>query len=380
MKRNIFLRFLIVFLALTAFLVGYLVIRGDGPVSPQSKTGTILDKFDNNKQLTTSDPKLAEEEPFVVADRKVVSITNSPDKKGVIYFEKNTGKLFEFNFETKQELAISDIMLPNFMSAIWSPEDREAIGYFASNTSAIFKYLNTKTNQEVPLDQNIRSAAFSPTGDLIAYYYADPNNSPDISSEELDQNGLPGPATIEPNKIFIAQPDGTYPKKILNTRLEDIKLSWPTEEWLVFKTPASEIFLLNKEGGLNKFLESQHLLEEKWSRSGKKMLYSPLSDDMEIAEPVLWVKELDSRSKKYLETGGNASRCVWSIDDINIFCALAESPSADEIYLINTSDGSRKFIFDPETSIKELLLSSSEDYLLFVSASNERLYAIKISD
>ena len=351
--------FLIIAFALTAFLVGYLLVGGEWRSGPKLKTGAILDKFSDTQQPTTDSQQPTDEtKPLLLTDRRVVSVTNSLNKGGVLYYEKNTGKIFEFNLEAKTETPISENMLPNFISAIWSPAKKEVIGSFYSQSGSDFRYYNLDTVKNIKFDPNVQSPVFSPDGNLIAYYYL---NKTANSSEA--------------GKIMISQPDGTYSKKILDTRLQDIKISWPTGEWLVLKTP-SEIFLLSQDGKLNKFLEFRTVLEERWSRSGKRMLYSALSDNDELAKSVLAIKELDSRDERSLEIEGNASKCVWSIDEINIFCALAKSPSVDEIYLINTADRSRKLIADTEMPIKELFLSASEEYLLLVNAGDEKLYKI----
>ena len=120
------------------------------------------------------------------------------------------------------------------------------------------------------------------------------------------------------------------------------------------------------------------LLQEKWSQSGKKMLFSALID--EGTKPAIWVKDFETREEKPLNTAGSVDKCVWSVDDINIICALVKSPSIDELYEINTVTGSKKLIAEPEVSIKEVMLSETEGYLLFVGASDQKLYGIKISD
>lgn len=374
---NRYSKFLIIALALTAFLVGYLAVKGDIGPGSKSKTGTILDKF-GDEQPTMSNEQLTEEPvPFALADRKIISPATSPDKKSVLYYEKNTGKMFEFNLADKTEKVISDKILPNFMFSIWSPAGKDTVSSYYSQTDPNFKHYGLDNGKTTELDNNIQSVAFSPDGNLIAYYYfnktADPTPTP--LDEPDPSQGLPD---LQTGKIMVAQPDGQYQKKILDTRIEDIKISWPSNEYMVLKTPASGIYLLTQDGKLNKFLEPLSLFEDKWSQSGKKMLFSALTGNM--SEPSLSVKDVDTREERPLNIEGSASKCAWSIDDVNIFCALSKSPSADEIYLINTSDGSRKLIAEPGVLIKELLLSSAEDYLLFISASDDKLYAVKLAD
>ena len=95
---------------------------------------------------------------------------------------------------------------------------------------------------------------------------------------------------------------------------------------------------------------------------------------------MLWLKDIESKEETPLDLEGDASLCAWSKDDITIICALSKSPSIHEIYKINSLDKSRKLAAEPNMLIKELLMSAAEYNLLMISAVDEKLYSIKISD
>lgn len=379
MEKLRFSRFLITVLALTAFLVGYLLLGEDIDSNP--KTGTILDKFgeqtpDNNTSGTESEPSL----PFLATEKRVISPTASNDKNSILYYEKGTGKIFEFNLDEKTERIISDTILPNFISSIWSPTKKEAVHSFYSQSGQDYRHYNLSTDEITRLDSNIRSVAFSSDGNTIVYFYSEgetadfgqPNSSESLTG---DQTSLP----IERiGKIVVSQTDGQYPKKILATRIKDLEVAWPAKDQIVLKTPDSGIYILTEEEKLTKFMEPAGLFQEEWSQSGKKMLFSALTD--EKLEPLLWIKDLETREENPLDIKGNADKCVWSIDDITIICALMKSPSIDELYQINTLSGLKRLLAEPEVPIKELILSGTESYLLFTSALDEKLYGVKISD
>ena len=355
MKSGGFLPFLIILLALTAFLAGYIMIgRGTGAIP---KTGTILDKFSGSEPNANDLQPEDEIKLSPISDRKVVSATNSLVGSQVIYFDRN-GKIYEYDLEAKTEKTASDKVLPNFISAIWSPAKKEVLAIFTSETGLIFKYLNIATGKTIALNPDIRSAAFSPDGNLIAYHRSDKTDS---------QNG---------GSIMVAQPDGQYSKKVLATRINDLAMSWPTKDAMAFKTPSQEIFLLAEDGKLNKFLDIKLGLEEKWSPNGNKLIFSALSGTPDEPAIDLMVKDVASKEEKKLAQV-SASKCVWSIDSATIYCAIPKSPSVDEVYSINTLDGSQKIAAEPNMPVKNLLLSTLEDYLLFISASDEKLYAIK---
>lgn len=365
--------FLLVALGITAFLVGYLIFDKGLGGSSGLKTGTILDKFN---QQSTPDKQGADKGnvPFLIADRAVISPTNSSKKSSVFYFEKNTGKMFEFSLETRSEEVVLNEVVPNFLSALWSPRKGETIRYFYSPSGNRFEYYNFDTLTSSGLDKDIQSIAFSPDGNLTVHYHLDSTGGTDQSGLPADQIGLPAQA----GKIVISQPNGQYPKKIFQARIKELQLSWPVQDRIVIKTP-SELFFLTEDGKLTKLLESNFSLEEKWSPSGKKLLLSSFTD-MTNPEIKLRVMDIESKIEKLLDITLPASRCVWSIDDVNIVCASPRSSSSDEFYRINTFTGSVELIAELELMVKDFFLSTTEDYIIFTNASDEKLYGIRIGD
>ncbi len=357
MKGNKFLSFLIVCLALTAFLAGYIMVKRGASTGPQ--TGTILDKF--NGQATDKQPSAPKTgpEPILLTDRQVTFAINSSNKGGVLYYEKNTGKIFEVNTDDKTEQVVSDKTFSDLNSVIWSPNRKETLNFLNPPSGSSLKYYSLSTSSSVDLGSNIQSAAFSPDGNLVAYYYFD----------ESTQDG----------KIMMTQPNGLYQKKILNTRLKDVSITWPSKDNMAIRTGA-DVFLLTEGGSLTKLIEGGLGFEEKWSPSGKKLLFSVFSGDTQNPSTLLWLKDVESKEEIPSELIGSANQCVWSIDDIHIFCSIPDSSSADVIYKINTNDWSSKMVAEPMMSVKELLLSNLEDNLIFISATDEKLYSIKISN
>lgn len=360
--------FLISIFALTAFLAGYLLISGDMGNNSRKITGTILDKFNSSQGSATEDPKLSdkkEEGLEPLSDRTVVSLTKSRGKEAVMYFDKNNGNTLEFNLTESKETIISGESMPNFISAIWSPTKEETVDLFYSQSDIIFKHHDLKNGKITVLDPAIKSLAFSLDGKSIVYY-----------SNKIYEQALPGGPVIELGKITISEPSGNYPKKILDSRLENIKLSWPIKDKIVIKTQLPELFFLSEDGVLNKLSDDRSLFDENWSYSGNKLLFSITSQDG--FEPMLFIKNINDRSDYPLNIEGTASKCTWSIDDVTIYCALAKSPSIDNIYKINTLDGSKKIVAEPGFTIKDISLSGLEDFITFTSASEEKLYGIKL--
>ena len=368
--KNKFLSFLIFALTLTAFLAGYIMVKRGVSTENNTRTGTILDKFDSQQttdssQQTTNDHN---NQPFLVADRRIDSFTNSLNKNSVLYAEKGTGRVYEISLEDKSDEIISNSVIPGFLSSLWSPNKKEIINSMAHNSELTFAYHNIETGRASNLNMEISSIAFSPDGNQIAYYSKDSIDNTNPEEGPLNSEGGTG-------KITISQPDGSYPKKIFSTRLVNLELSWPTKESLAFKTSAGEIFLLTESGGLTKLTEARNQPQERWSKNGTKVLLSQIASTDKV-ETALVVKDIQSTVETNLNLTGDASKCAWSIDNIHIFCETSDM----ELYQINISDGSKKLIAELNYPIKNPTLSSVEDQLLFINLADEKLYAIKIAD
>lgn len=351
--------FITVSLSLTAFLAGYVIVHKNAPNNTLTQTGNLLDKFGENTDPTP--PPIEDTKPFLLSNRKVVSPTNSLTTGDIMFYEKNTGKIFEVNIKSKTEKTLSDKILPNFLSADWSPDRKSSLLSFVSGEGMRFSYFNLNTLEEKELDSKVRSITPSHSGGLVAFYYLE-NTASDTG------------------KIALAEPDGSYPKKILDTRLKDIKLNWPLPDVISLKTKYGEMFLLTQEGKLTKLTDIKPGLQEKWSPSGKKLLFSTLEAGEYEPGSMLWIKDIDSKAEIPLNLEGRGSACDWSIDDIHVFCAIKKSPSVDEIYKINSQTGVSELAAEPDMPIQDLFLMSLEEYLIFTDLRDNKLYGIKITE
>ena len=385
---NKFLIILIVLsLSLAAFLTGYLISQKDfTKQSANLGEGSILERFDGNQ---TSDGINSSGDLFALSKRAVLSPTLSKEKTSVLYYDKNSGQVFEAgpgglnperNREGPQrasvsygmnEKLVSDKPLPNLVETIWSPNKKEVVSVFDTNNGKDFRYYNYQTNKVVGLGKTIRSLAFSPDGSHIAY---------------LRSLGLDG-------AIYVSAPDGSSPRKIIETRLSDIELSWPSEEHISFKASLDgrdSVYLLSLTGNLTKFVDEPGKVDVLWSSGGTKLLYStresnPRTQGAEQSSydggsPMLFVKDVLSSSVKALGISTPAYKCAWGINSNYVVCAIGRSgQGGEDIYKINM-DGTKELVFSPVKNISasQVMLTGTEDFLILVNEIDGKLYALKI--
>ena len=356
MNNKYLITLLVLSLSLAAFLAGYVISQKDFTKQSANIGGGFLEKFDESRpdDLGNSSGDL-----FTLSKRTVLSPTLSKEKDSVLYYDKNSGQVFEAGPGGLNEKIISNKLLPDLIATFWSPNKKEVVSVFDTNNGKDFRYYNYQTNKVVDLGRTIKSLAFSPDGSHIAY---------------LRSLGLDG-------AIYVSAPDGSSPRKIIETRLSDIELSWPSEEYISFKASVDgrdSVYLLSLTGNLTKFIDEPGKADVLWSSGGTKILYST----RESGNPMLFVKDTLSSSVKALDISTPAYKCAWGINSDYVVCAIGRSGQGGEnIYKINM-DGTKELLSSPVKNIyaKQLMLTSTEDFLIIVNETDGKLYSLKITD
>ncbi len=356
MNQKFLITLTVISLSFTAFLSGYLISQKDFHRTPSSNsTGNILDKFSNSNSI--SGPQTGSSGTFrPLSQRSAISPVISKEKDGVIYYEKDTGKVFGVALEGLSEKSVSSVPLANLIKTIWAPSRKEVVSIFYYPSGSHYKYFNYKTKASVDLGTDIKSLVFSPDGSRVAYFGG--------------KNGSQG--------IFISQPDGSSFKKLLPSRLENAEVYWPSDNLIYFKTDTgngSELYSLSVAREVNKILDSKDGLEVKWSGDGSRILFSQKTE-LGIG---LFYKDLSSGSETPLNVSTSALKCDWGIDGKTIVCGVPRSSaSGDEFYEIGL-DGIKKLISSPTSKINtaELFLSGLDDYIVVLNGLDNKLYVLK---
>jgi len=354
MNNKSLLILIILSLSVAAFLAGYLISQnGFTKQSANLSEGSILEKFDGNQlsgQVSTSGILTA------LSKRAVLSPTLSKEKNSVIYYDKSNGQAFEANPRDLSEKVISEKILPNLVRTIWSPNKKEVVSVFYDNNGKRFKYFNYQTQKAVDLGTAIKSLAFSPDGLHVAYL------------KSLGADGA----------IYVSAPDGSSPRKIIDTRLSDLEIYWPSPEYISFKTTADgkdSVYLLSMTGDLTRFLDTAGQTNLLWSSDGTRLLYSSKEDN----SLVLSMKDVKSSEVTDLEVASPADKCAWGVGNAYIMCSVPKSGSGGEdIYKIDFL-GNKELIASPSKNISasQLILTGIEDYIMIVNGTDGKIYTIK---
>jgi hypothetical protein len=132
---------------------------------------------------------------------------------------------------------------------------------------------------------------------------------------------------------------------------------------------------------LRNVLDFKNNLEVVWSPSGRKIIYSYGNGPAQ--ESSLYFMDLASRKEIELGVSLGASKCAWSIDDKTVYCAGRDSfltidTSAAQPVAENITTLSKEAQSGSATAT-DLLLTSSEDYLVFRNSQNGKLYGLSLN-
>lgn len=358
-QRKILISLIILTLTVSAGIASYLI----GHPNLLSNGGaTILDKFTDNPATGKSVELVQNRRLAAISQQNAISPTISTDRNKVLYYETAIGRVFETDIEERGETTISENKLSGFIRTFWSPNKREVISEFRNLSGTQLRYYSHETGRAVTLPQNIRSLAFSPDGQEIAYFQT----------------------SGETGAVYLALPEGSNPKKIFDTRILDIQITWPSAQQIVLQTnqnSISDIIILSPEGEIVRILTEQKSLRHIWSPSGNKVLFSTFANDNGISLSVL---DIRTRGQTAIELKTTADKCVWSIDEHTVICAVAKSTTVSEdIFKVDVSNMRQELLFtgdlnSPPISAEGLFFMPGENYLIFLNAMDDRLYSLKI--
>ncbi len=359
-KITIFLIFILA--ALATFLAGYLISKKSltGGQNQQALiNNSLVSRFEESSEKRVPPVGL-----FALSRDRAAFPALSADGKEILYYNPDSG---EIRSVATKNMAGGSVLVakiqPGARQISWA-SNKTLVATYSNNS--IFYDLNSNSSKK--LDNKIKKPVLSRVGDKLAYNYFD--------------------AETGEGNISIADPLAESFKVVLPTRFENWQIGWVNNDVLslvkhsTLENPASSLFTLDiGTKSLRNILDSKNNLEVVWSPGGQKIIYSYSTNPAQ--ESGLYFIDLADREEVGLNTALDASRCTWSIDNKTIYCAGKDSfvtidtstaqPAAEDISTLP------KEILSSAATATNLLLTSSEDYLIFRNSQNGKLYGLSLN-
>lgn len=352
--RKILIISIFITLGAVAFLTGYLLMLKEGR---SQQTGSFIQRFTNNRSIESFES--GEPITLPISGRQFISFVGPFSISGDIIAVDKDGNVVRIDTDVLRENVVTSLKHSNISEAFLSPNGNSLVySFYDIENIKKYLYLNFKSNEPVEISDGLRSVAFSPSGDQIAYLI---NN--DGEGELLISKGA--------NVI----------RRALKTRLGAAIIDWPVGFMSILSYDRSghgDLFVLKDGNNLNKIISYQYDLNIKWSPSSEGVVFSAKD---ETGSDHLFYKGFGGDEKVVGLGIGRASKCVWVRDNINVICGLTnQSYLKDEFYRINTTDGSRSPAAMPNINLitKDIAINQSGDHIFILNDIDDGLYSIKI--
>ncbi|MEK7585663.1 MAG: hypothetical protein AAB477_00275 [Patescibacteria group bacterium] len=295
------------------------------------------------------------------------------------YVERVTGHIYQMYLDNKVESKISNSTIPSIYEATWDSKATSVIyRYLAEDNKTINSFMATLGGAKGEfLPTNITSVSLSPDGTKFFYL-----------------TKVPG-SVIGYTRAF----GEDKISKVFNSPFSEWLSQWASPQKIFLTTkPSSSVggslFMLNiGTGSMSKVLGGVLGLTTLANPDGSAVLYNSSTS----SGPMLQVMNIDKHTTLDIFTYGLPEKCIWSLDKINIYCAVPNEISGkdypdtwyqgrisfdDHFVKINTETQSTTEILDSvnETAVDatNLFLSKKEDTLFFINKKDSTLWSLDL--
>jgi len=294
------------------------------------------------------------------------------------YVERMNGHIYKMFLDTRSKEKISNSTIPAIYEAFFDKTGQTVIYRYLSNDKTISTYLATLStaNGEFLL-QNISDVSTSL--EKTKFFYLTKNN-----------NGVTGTLGIfsEPKREIV-----------FTSPFSEWSSQWDNNQKLYLTTKPSysvngSMFLLNTTNKtLSKVFGGIPGLTTLINKNSSGVLYSTSTN----SGPKLSIFDIEKYTSRDLKTFGLPEKCVWSNDNINVYCAVpnvineSQYPdswyqgivSFDDIFIkINVVTGKIENIANSATGTAvdgiNLFLDNTESTLFFTNKKDSTLWGLKL--
>jgi len=383
-KQKILLMGVVAVFILALIMLGVMFFGKQQMVnSTKNKKVEEVTKKDNDKtqREDVSGSGVAKKDGRMIklAEGKVFGPTIKPETNLVMFYEQQS--ILTVDPFTGKKSAVSKYPFGEVRSWLWSKKADRAI---VNDTGDYYIYdLNNNLTNKFRYDIDI--AIFNKDGDRVIYKYYNP---------ETHQR-----------RIKIADLKGENGQLVVDNvpyRKIDLNLQPQTERMCYLPTPDARIkgklFCMDLNGGEEREYGGQFGADYLWSPNGQKILTS-FTKEESGNQLVLAVMNKDGGETKGLSFATTVKKCVWSKDNVNVYCAMIGGApldvmlpnawdeqifnSADTFWKINTQTGEKKRLIDLEKipsviDAEDLVLDPEEKFLFFRARRDGSLWRLKL--
>ncbi|MDD3662571.1 MAG: hypothetical protein PHT84_01760 [Candidatus Pacebacteria bacterium] len=318
-----------------------------------------------NQTTTQSEPKKTE--------------TKTETFPALRYVEKSTGHIYQMDLDSKKVIKVSNSTIPGVYEAIIDSLAKTFIyRYVSVGDKSITSYVATIGETKgsfLPVD--IVDISLSP--DKNKYFFIAKN-----------LNGVVGATgSFSDNKKV----------QVFNSAFSEWLSQWINEQKIFLTTKPSwsvdgSLFSLNTSNGvLTKVFGGIKGLTTLSNNSGTSILYGA---SLEVG-PKLWIFNEKEHTTNDLNTYGLPEKCVWSNDNVNVYCAVPNTVvgiqypdswyqglvSFDDYFVkINTENLNKVTLANSVTEIPvdatHLFLDKEENTLFFVNKKDSTLWSLDL--
>ncbi len=319
-----------------------------------------------------------------ISDDPVKGATLSSDGMSNFYYDEQSGHFYEIDNLGNKKL-LTDQIFYDVENINWAPTKEKAIIEYPDGFKVMYDFSKEK---QYTLPKNWQEFSWDSGGDRIVFK----------SMSQYPENTW----------LAVAGSDGSQAKPIehMGDNADKVIVSWsPNGQVAAFSATGNprgtweqEILLIGQhQENFKSLVIDGRGFEPKWSPYGDKIVYSVYSDNSDY-QPRLYIVDAQGESigknKINVNLATWAHKCTFNNSGAFLYCAVPEElpegaglipelaeNSRDDFYKINAFTGEITFLAEGAMggyNVKDIYLSSDEQYLYFVDKNTERLRSLKL--
>lgn len=342
--------------------------------SGTARTATIADTTEPTESPEAAASSRQGIYPKAISENAANSVAIGTDASTVRYYEQQTGKAFLVHLDTQRTDVLSDRKLAGFIKSYWIPKTNAVISAFQQSDGVRWRWFDYGTKETKQIGSVISALAVSPDGQLIVY------------SEPEGESSV----------IFVSAVDGSYPKKLLTTRAENIQLDWPRNNAIIMTSQrpdrqGKDLSSIDLHGNLTPLIADRENLEYSWSPDGLHLLFSYFSPEQEIS---LWYRDISSGADVPLDLATSAKKCAWHTTGTSITCGIPakntlthdipadHTATIDDIVTLDLLSGQQQRLYAGTRAkligIIDPINSSDDRFFIFSNLFDQRLFMLPL--